>query len=136
MQLKPITAKKHILDHYKEYGLGLKSRKEMLELLNIFQANDTCLENVYEDWQNGVHDIMGIIGEWDSAAEVMESIMNYIRFFTEKQFINFILEKMVDLKDDGFDDPAEEIRTWTDDNECSDTHIEKTEDGYVMRVSY
>lgn len=41
---------------------------------------------------------------------------------------------MIDLKEDGYDDPVEEIREWTEGN--GDTQIEKTEDGYVVRMWY
>ncbi len=134
--LKPINAKKFMLDNWQMYNIGLKSQQEMLELLNIFQANGTCFENVYEAWQNaeGYTRIMGIFGRWDTAADLIRAIMDTNYFYTDKEFIEFILEQYQDMKEDGEEDPAEVIRHWTFEGLATDTVIWKTEDGYVRRI--
>ena len=135
-ELKPIIAKQWMLDHWDMYDIGMKSRQQMLELLNILQANGTCFENVYEEWQNssGYTNILGYCGTWNTPEELFKTIMDTNSFFTEEEFIDFMIEMYQNLKEDGFDDPAEEIRNWTYEGLPTDTVIWKTEDGYVRRV--
>ena len=134
--MEPITAKKYVVEHYYQYPFGMKNKEEMIALLNILQANGENLDTMHDAVFNGYGDFMDIFGRWDTDRELYESVLAFNQFFTEEQFIEWVLEKMIDLKDDGFDDPAEEIRTWTDDKESSDTRIIRTEDGYVVRVHY
>ena len=136
MNLEPIQAKEYILDAYKEYPFGMKKKKDMLALLNILQANGETLDSMHEVVFKGKDRFMDIYGGWDTDAELYKAVLAFNQFFTEKEFIRWILRRMIELKEDGFDDPAEEIRTWTDENEASDTMVIKTEDGYVVRVWY
>ena len=135
--MKEIVAKDYILKNWKKFSddLGVKSERELLELLNIFQAGDTCLENVYEGWQNGETEFLDIFIEADSGAELIEGIRSHNAFYTESEFIDYMLERIDELISDG-EDPAEVVKEWTYEEEISDTKIFKTEDGYVVRVWY
>lgn len=135
---EPITAKKWILDHYDQYGLGFTDRKEMVELLNILQAADENLDSMHNCVFNGHTEFMDIWhnGEqWESDRELYESIMRFNAFYTEDEFIDYMLEQIAELKEDE-EDPAEVIHTWTYYGEISDKKVYKTEDGYVIRVWY
>lgn len=136
--LEPIMAKEWQLKNWNNYGLGLENEQEMLELLNICQAAGTTLENVVEDWKNGEVFVFGHIyapGQ-RTIPEIVESIRAFYTFYTDEEFIDYILDQMVELKEEGYDDPAAEIHSWTYEGEMTDTVVHKTEDGYVIQVSY
>ena len=129
-----IMAKDYILNHWSEYNLGLKSRQEMLALLNILQANDETLDSLHDVCLNGFMEFADIIGRWESDADVVQSLYQFNDFFTESEFIDFILEQIEEIRADG-EDPAEVIGEWTNGN-TGDIFIIRTEDGYVRRVYY
>ena len=52
-KLEPITAKKWIIDHYDQYGLGFTDKKEMVGLLNILQAAGENLDSMHNCVVNG-----------------------------------------------------------------------------------
>ena len=78
-------------------------------------------------WHNGY--------PWESDRELYDTIMQYNAFYTEAEFIDHMLERIAELKEDE-EDPAEVIHSWTYDGEMTDTKVYKTEDGYVIRVWY
>lgn len=135
--MEPITGKQWVVSHWNQYGINLKNSDEMIALLNILQANGENLDTMHNCVCNGHREFMDIFHNghgWDSDQELYESILDFNHFFTESEFIEWILRRMIDLKEDGYDDPVEEIREWTEGN--GDTQIEKTEDGYVVRMWY
>lgn len=134
-RMDKITAKQYCVDHYAEYPFKMKDKAEMVALLNILQANNENLDSMHDAVFNGYGDFMGIFGRWDTDAELYDAVLQFNTFFDEKEFIDWMLEKIEDLEYDG-EDPAEEIKSWTYDDEPSDTKIVKTEDGYVVRVWY
>ena len=136
--MEPITAKKHIVEHWDQYGINFKDKDEMVAFLNILQAADENLDTFHDIVCNGYREFMDIMSSygWESDQDLYESVMNFNDFFTEEEFIEYILDRWADLKEEGYDDPIREIRTWTFDEEISDTKIYKTEDGYVVRVWY
>lgn len=134
--MKPITAKEYCVSHYSEYPFKMENKTEMLALLNILQANDETLDSMHDVVFNGCREFMDIFGEWDTVQELYDTILQFNMFLSESEFIDWILEKLEELKYEGFDDSVDEIRTWTYDDEISDTKVIKTEDGYVIRVWY
>ena len=133
--MNPITAKEYCATHYAEYPFGMKDQSEMVALLNILQAGGENLDSMHDAVFNGDGMFMDIFGHWDTDKNLYKAVLQFNSFFTESQFIDWMLEKIEELKYDGLD-PAEEIRTWTYNDEPSDTKIIKTEDGYVVRVWY
>lgn len=136
-EVEKIVAKKWILDHFDQYGIDLKDKSEMVALLNVLQAAGENLDSFHSCVLNGHREFMDNIHMgcgWESDQELYETVMEHSNFIPEEKFISWMIERIDDLKDDGFDDPAEEIRCWTYDEEPSDTKIYKTEDGYVVRV--
>ncbi len=137
-----IIAKKWILDHFDQYGLGFTKRQEMVELLNILQAAGECLDSMHNCVCNGHREFMDIIHMghgWESDAELYDSIKEYNAFYTEEEFIEYIMDRWKDLKDEweeGDEEPQEVIHHWTFEGEIADTKVYKTEDGYVVRVWY
>ena len=134
--MEEIQAKDYVVSHYEQYPFEMKSKEDMIALLNILQVNDETLDTMHDAVFNGYDSFMGIFGEWNTDQELYEAVMEFNVFFTEEEFIDWILEQQSLLLEEGYDDPVEEIRSWTDDDEISDTHIYKTEDGYVLRVNY
>ena len=134
--MEEIHAKEYIVSHYRQYPFEMNSKEDMVALLNILQANDETLESMHDAVFNGYHEFMGIIGRWDTDQDLYEAVMEFNNFYTEEDFIDWILEQQSLLPKEGYDDPVAEIHNWTYDDEISDTHIYKTEDGYVLRVNY
>ena len=133
--LLPITAKSYCTEHYAEYPFDMKDGKEMIALLNILQASGETLDSMHDAVFNGHSMFMDIFGSWSTDRELYDAILQFNTFFTEDEFVGWILEKIEDLKYDGMN-PSDEIRAWTYPDEPSDTKIVKTEDGYVVRVWY
>ncbi len=134
--MEKIIAKEYYLAHFAEYPFGMKSQNEMLGLLNILQAGNETLDSMHDVIFHGYDRFMDIFGRWDSDENLYHSLLNFNTFYTENEFIEFIREQMIELKEIGFDDPVEEIRIWTYEDEPSDRRIIKTEDGYVVRDWY
>ena len=134
--MEEIQAKDYVVSHYEQYPFEMKSKGDMIALLNILQANDETLDTMHDAVFNGYDSFMGIFGEWNTDQELYEAVMEFNVFFTEEEFIDWILEQQSLLPEEGYDDPVAEIHCWTYDDEPSDTHIYKTEDGYVLRVNY
>lgn len=130
-----IMAKEYSVTHFAGYPFGMKDAGEMIALLNILQANGETLDSMHNAVFNGYGSFMDIFGRWDTDRELYEAVLQFNTFFTESEFIDWMLERVSDMEYDGTD-PAEEVRTWTYDNEPSDTKIVRTEDGYVVRVWY
>ena len=133
--MSPIVAKEYTVSHFTEYPFGMKEKGEMISLLNILQANGENLDSMHNAVFNGYSEFMGIFGRWDTDAGLYEAVLQFNSFFSEGQFIDWMLEKIDDLKYDEIG-PAEEVKCWTFDEEPSDTKVIKTEDGYVVRVWY
>ena len=139
--IAPITAKAYCVEHFADYPFGMKDKEEMIALLNILQASGETLDTMHDTVFNGRIEFMDIIGRWDTDKDLYDSVLQFNTFFAEREFVDWMLEKIEELKYDG-SDPAEEIRSWTYNDEPSDTiiitdtKIIKTEDGYVVRVWY
>ena len=137
--LKPIIAKKWMVDHFRNYGIGLESKEEMISLLNILQAHDECLETFHDCVVNNDCEFAGIIhntsGGWESDNALYHSLLDFNTFYTEDEFISFMCETIKWMKEENRD-YAEEIYSWTYEGEATDTVVSKTEDGYVVTVYY
>ncbi len=135
--LEPIVAKDYKLKNIKNYGFDM-NKSEFISLLNILQSYGETLDSMHDVIANGYTKFCDItrFSGWNSMQELSDTLSEFAVFFTEKEFIDWIIERVGDLKEDGFEDPVEEIRRWTYQDDISDTRIYKTEDGYVMQVSY
>ena len=132
--MEKIQAKDYILSHWDEYNL-VDTKEEMLGLLNILQACGENLDSLHDVCCNGYSVFADIVGTWDGDRDVVSSLYQFISFFTESEFIDYMLDRIEDIKyEEG--EPAEEVRSWTYDEEPSDTKVVRTEDGYVVRVWY
>ncbi len=132
--MEKIQAKDYILSHWDEYNL-VDTKEEMLGLLNILQACGENLDSLHDVCCNGYSVFADIVGTWDGDRDVVSSLYQFNSFFTESEFIDYMLDRIEDIKyEEG--EPAEEVRSWTYDEEPSDTKVVRTEDGYVVRVWY
>lgn len=123
--------KAYIMKNWNEYNLGLKDENEMLALLNILESHGETLD--------GLHDaesiICGIVSQYDNDAEKVEAIFEYNTFFTESDFIDWMIERTESLKEDYTGNPADAIEFLREEaNDEQDSVITKTSDGYVFTV--
>ncbi len=133
--MSPIVAKNYILDNWNSYNL-VDSREEMVSLLNILQACGENLDTLHDVCCNGYTMFADIVGTFEDDRDVVKALYEFNSFYTEGEFIDYMLDRIEDLKYDEYEDIASEIHSWTYDDEFSDTKVEKTEDGYVVRVWY
>lgn len=143
-EIVPIMAKDYMLDHWNDYDV-VDSRQEMLELLNCLQACGETLESMHDCVINGETEWCDCVNwdGWSSMRDLKETIFYFCTFYTESEFIDFIMDRYQGYKDEvddlekyPWEDPAERIRCLTSDEpkDFSDTQISKTEDGYVVRI--
>lgn len=133
--IRPITAKKWLIDHWKDYNVT-DSKEHFIALLNILQAvgeNLDTLHDVYLNCENEFCDILHN-GCWDSDREVADTLFEFCTFYTEEEFIEMILDRAEDYESS--EEWAEDIRSETSDDpkDNNDCQITKTEDGYVKRI--
>ena len=135
-EIKPITAKKYMLDNWNQYDL-VDTKEEFLALINILQACGENIDSLHDVCFQGYDEFCDILGKWENDRDVVKSLYKFAGFFTEEEFIDYIMERWQEANDDG-EDGTEYIRCITSDDpeDFSDTQITKTEDGYVVRVWY
>ena len=116
------------------------SKEDFIALLNILQACDENLESLHESVREGT--FCDIDGRWDSDREFAKVLLEHDSFYTEEEFIEYIMYRWNEWEEDrdpDLDAPgSEHIRQMTDDEEEMhwDTQITKTDDGYVVRRWY
>lgn len=137
--IKPITAKKYLLCNWQKYDV-VDTKDDFVALLNVLQACDENLDSLHDAATQG-YEFCDILGNWQTDREVVNSLNQFCHFFTEEEFIDYIMERWQEEKESyGYSDSAgtEYIRKITsDDNrDYCDTQITKTDDGYVVRVWY
>ncbi len=140
-----IHAKKWLISQWKKYEIkSIKEESEFIGLLNILQSHGLTLEDMHRCVVNGEREFMTFISTsdgWNTLDELYKAILEYNTFFTEKEFVNWILEWQEELNSEG-DDPAEVIKEWTySEDWLYEGHpvnvmIVKTEDGYVKQEIY
>lgn len=143
-EIKPIVAKDYILENWQKYDV-VDSKQEMLELLNILQACGENLETMHDVLINGYSEWCDCVNcdGWDDMRDLAATLFYFCQFYTEDEFIEYIMDRYQEYKDDEEDlekypwlEATERIRSLTSDepNDFNDTQISKTEDGYVVRI--
>ena len=143
-EIKPIMAKQYMLENWDKYDV-VDSKKEMLELLNILQAVDETLESMHDVVENGERKFCDAFNDhgWSSMRELKEMLFYFDTFYTDEEFIDYIMDRYNEYKEDEEDlnkypdlEACERIRCLTSDDpkDFCDTQISKTEDGYVVRI--
>lgn len=143
-EIKPIIAKQYTLDNWYKYNV-VDSKKEMLELLNILQAVDETLESMHDVIIYGETEFCDVFNSegWSSMRELKDVLFYFDTFYTEEEFIDYIMNRYQEYKEDEEDidkypdlEATERIRCLTSDEpkDFCDTQISKTEDGYVVRI--
>lgn len=86
-----IKQRDYILEHWKDYTLGIDSRNEMLELLNILEYHSKTLDDLHDVCFNGYDEFCGIIGKFESDADVVKALHEYHLFFPdETSFLKYV----------------------------------------------
>lgn len=135
--IKPINGKQWVLDHWDQYNL-VDSKQKMLELLNILQACDETLDSLHDVLINGESEFCDFFTDnLNTDREIVDALFYFCSFYTEKEFIDLMIEKHQDeIKWNGMEEATESIRSDTSDDpkDNNDCQISKTEDGYVIRI--
>lgn len=126
--------KTYILEHYNEYGLHHDngkpiSKADMLELLNILESQGETLESLHDVAFNGYSEFCGIYSNYTDDNKTYNALLSHFRFFSESEFIEYMLEQIEEYREDGSTDVAEYFKLFDDS-------IYKTSDGYVKRYDY
>ncbi len=136
-EIKPIVAKDYILAHWREYGLT-DDKAEFIGLLNVLQACDESINSLHNAYINGYDEFCDIYHgkPWNSDKEIVDALFSFCSFFTEKEFIEYILDKREDYESE--EEYVEFMRLDATDEPDgnNDTQISRTDDGYVCRVWY
>lgn len=119
-----IKQRDYILEHWKEYALGIDSRNEMLELLNILEYHGKTLDDLHDVCLNGYDEFCGIIGKFENDTDVVKALHEYHLFFSDET--SFL--KYVSLL-------AKESGTQTEDVLQRESYRHTT-DGVVMQIFY
>ena len=128
--MEEITAYDYIVKNWDKYGIeALKSKQDMVELLNILQANEENLDTMHDVVINGTQDgfFCSIYGEWDTDTEIVETLQDLHIFFATRED----LEKHIIIR---LEDNGEEVTADTINEEIESEDIRQTRDGYVLKV--
>ena len=143
--LEPITAKAWMVKNWDKYEMpSIESKEEFIGLLNILQSHNLTLEDMHDCVCNGYDEFMYFWNHegWETMDDLYRAICQYNSFYTEEEFTEWIIEQVDELKSEGWDDPIDEIKSWTYGKDFmyegwpTDTMIFKTEDGYVRQITY
>ena len=131
--VRPITAKVYAIAHWRSYDLT-DTEQDFIALLNILQACGESLDSLHGTLINGENEFCDILhnGCWESDREIADALFEFCTFYTEEEFIDWILEKREDY--DVPEEYVEDMRIDAADDIFNDVQVTKTEDGYVRRI--
>lgn len=134
--IKPITAKKWLIDHWEQYDV-VDTKESFIELINILQAVGENLDSLHDVCMNGETEFCDALNYhgWETDRDVVETLFYFCTFYTEEEFIAVILDRAEDYETS--EEWAEDMRREASDdpvNGNNDCQITKTEDGYVRRI--
>lgn len=136
-ELQPIMAKEYLIKNWKAYKVA-DSKEDFVALLNILQACGESLDSLHDAFFNGSDEFCDIYHgrSWESDREIADALCEFCSFYTEKEFIDMILDRRADYESS--QEWSESIYNETNDDIGGDnsTQITKTDDGYVVRVWY
>lgn len=145
-----IENKKYILDNFNKYGIMVSdtftfnaekahpiTQKEMLGLLNILEAHGENLDSFHDASFNNESFFCEIYGGFEDDNDTYNALMQFNEFFTDTEFIDWMLEHIQDEIDNygDYNDAMDFIKKVAFDEACDESII-KTEDGYVRIVRY
>lgn len=134
--LENISGYDYMVNHWQQYDV-VNSKSDFIELLNILQANGETLESLNDCYQNDDREFMYIIGRWDSRREIAETVKEFNIFYTELDFISWIISQENEIGSD-YDDLNDYINYFQEvaAGNNGDHQIYKTKNGYVRRIWY
>ena len=118
------------LDRWSEYDL-VDSREEFTRLLNILEANDLDIDDIFNTDLNIYTQFGDILGEFKSYRDVADSLLDFNVFYETKEELMDFIECMAETRDE----TAEEI--FNNAMSGSERGIEactETRNGYVWTV--
>lgn len=136
-EIQPITAHDYIVSAWEKYNLT-DSKADFVALVNILQACNESLDSLHEAYINGDNEFCDIYhGEaWDDEREIVTALFEFCTFYTEAEFVDYMIERRADY--DSMEEYTEAIQDETTDetNGNNDVQISRTADGYVIRLYY
>lgn len=135
--IQPITAKEYLIKNWKAYKVA-DSKEDFVALLNILQACGESLDSLHNAFFNGCSEFCDICHgqSWESDREVADTLKEFCSFYTEKEFIDMILDRRADFETSTEWSEETFAKTTDEADGDNDTQISKTDDGYVVRVWY
>ena len=143
-----IMNKAYILENFNKYGIMASedfnkrdlhpiTKAEMLGLLNILEAHGENLDTFHDASFNGYSNFCEIYGGFEDDSDTYNALMQFNQFFTDDEFISWMLEHVQDEIDNygDYEEAMAFIKAVAFDEAC-DESIVKTEDGYVRIVRY
>lgn len=135
-EVKPITAKAYLLENWQKYDL-VDPKEDFIALLNILQACGESIDSLHNVVFNGIEEFIDCInshGGWETDRDLVDTLFYFCRFFTEQEFIDYILDRREDYATQ--EEYVEAIRREASDadEDFADTQITRTDDGYVRRI--
>lgn len=120
-EIQPIMAHDYIVSHWEKYNLT-DSREDFIALVNVLQACGESIESLHEAFINGDYEYCDIYhGEaWDDEREIVNALFEYSTFYTEAEFINYMIERQADY--DSMEEYTEAIRDETTDDSDGNRH--------------
>ncbi|MBR6475394.1 MAG: hypothetical protein IKS98_08080 [Lachnospiraceae bacterium] len=135
--IRPITAKGYLIENWEKYGVA-DTKEDFIAFLNMLQACGENLDSLHNAYFNGHVEFCDIYHgkTWKSDREIADTLCEFCSFYTEKEFIDMILDRREDYESS--QEWSESIYNETTDDISGDnsTQITKTDDGYVVRVWY
>ena len=118
------------LDRWSEYDL-VDSREEFKRLLNILEANDLDIDDIFNTDLNIYTQFGDILGEFKSYRDVADSLLDFNVFYETKEELMDFIECMAETRDE----TAEEIfKNATSGSERGIEACTETRNGYVWTV--
>lgn len=135
--IRPITAKGYLIENWEKYGVA-DTKEDFIAFLNMLQACGENIDSLHNAYFNGHVEFCDIYhgAAWESDREIADTLREFCSFYTEKEFIDMILDRREDYESS--QEWSESIYHETTDDISGDngTQITKTDDGYVVRVWY
>ncbi len=117
--------KNWILSNWNQYGIkSIKSKDDMVRLLNILEANNQCFDDFHDASFNGFDEFCGIFGSFEDDDATYNTLDQFHLFFTDMESLNKWANEMCEEEE-------ESILSF-----LSSQDIRKTSDGYVVKLYY
>ena len=122
---EPIVAKEHILNHWNEYHIeGIKTKDDMVWLLNVLQAHGENLDTFHDAAFNGLREFCGIVGSFTTDDDTFRALQEFNVFYKTK-------DELMEIMTENAEDDEVTVEEYMDGE-----HFVETDDGIVHILYY